>query len=160
MTWTTEFRIIKWATHEYMIDLLGTLILHFFEWILRVNHADTGISDDCTCPQIVEVPGFELGSTVWKPGVLTTRLWSCNYKIQVTSLLQHCEQHYTRWPAKKERKNIRTQKKMKKNYYSKYTYCRCILNRCIRANRSRQNQGQETEHALKRGQRRSALWGN
>ena len=50
---------INQTTHEYMIDLLGTLILHF----LRVNHADTGISDDFTCPQIVEVPGFKLGST-------------------------------------------------------------------------------------------------
>ena len=69
--WFSNYQV----SHPWIHDR-STRNSHFtlFEWILRVNHADTGISDDCTCPQIVEVPGFELGSTAWKPGVLTTRL--------------------------------------------------------------------------------------
>ena len=79
--WFSNYQV----SHPWIHDR-STRNSHFtlFEWILRVNHADTGISDDFTCPQIVDMPGFELGSTAWKPGVLTTRLF-CHHSDILSS---------------------------------------------------------------------------
>jgi hypothetical protein len=58
----------------------------------------------------------------------------------------------------KEKEKIRHRKIEEILLYKVHIGVYC--NRCIRIKRSRQNQSQEKEHALKRGQRRSALGGN